>query len=225
MYKLITKNDKIYVPKHLQHKCAEWHHLTLLHPGEQRPELTIAQHHTWIGLKPTCVRVCKRCENCAVSKKRDQKKGLLPPKPNPEIIPWHTLCVHLVGPYKFGDPKKPETHIELHCMTVIDPATGFFEIVEIGEKTAAMIVNWLELHWLTRHPWPTEITMDKGRESAREVSETLKNECGVKRKIVTSRNPQANSMIARLGLRDSKALERLQVLRSKPSTRISQFTY
>jgi len=41
------------------------------------------------------------------------------------------------------------------------------------------------------------MTVDKGSEFAREVSETLKNECGVKRKIVTSRNPQSNSMIER----------------------------
>jgi len=128
---LITKNNKIYIPKHLQHKCAKWCHLTLMHPGEQRLELTIAQHHTWIRLKSTCTRACKRCENCAVSKKHDQKISLLPPKPNPEIIPWHTLCADLVGPYKFGDPKKPETHIELHCVTMMDPATGFFETAEM----------------------------------------------------------------------------------------------
>jgi len=35
-YELITKNDKIYVPKVLQQKCAKWHHLTLMHPGEKR---------------------------------------------------------------------------------------------------------------------------------------------------------------------------------------------
>jgi len=196
-HELITKNDKIYVPKSLQHKCAEWHHLTLMHPGEQRLELTMAQHHTWIGLKPTCVRVCKNCENCAASEERDQKIGLLPPKPTPEIIPWHTLCVDLVGPCKFGDEKKPETHIELHCMTMADPATGFFETVEIGHKTADAMANWLEIHWLTRCPWPAETTVDKGGEFAREVSETLQNKCGIKRKIVTSRNPQSNSMIER----------------------------
>jgi len=168
-----------------------------MHPGEQRLELTIAQHCTWIGLKPACVHVCKNCENCAVSKDRDQKIGLLPPKPTPEIIPWHTLCVDLAGPCKLRDEKKPKTHIELHCVTMVDPATGFFETVEIGQKTANVIANWLEIHWLTRHPWPTEITVDKGREFAREVSETLQNEHGVKRKIVTSRNPQSNSMIER----------------------------
>jgi len=147
-YELIAKNDKIYVPKSLQHKCAEWYHLTLMHPGEQRLELTIAQHCTWIGLKPTCLLVCKNCENCAVSKERDQKIGLHPPKATPEIIPWHTLCIDLVGPYKFGDKKKPETYIELHCMKMVDSATGFFKIVEIGQKTANVIANWLEIHWL-----------------------------------------------------------------------------
>jgi len=80
---------------------------------------------------------------------------------------------------------------------MIDPTTGFFEIVEIGQKTANVIANWLEIHWLTRCPWPTEITMDKGREFTREVSETLENEHGVERKIITSRNPQSNSMIER----------------------------
>jgi len=80
---------------------------------------------------------------------------------------------------------------------MMDPATGFFEIVEIGEKTADITANWLELHWLARYPWPTEITMDKGSEFAREVSKTLNNEHGIKRKIITSRNPQANSMIER----------------------------
>jgi len=39
--------------------------------------------------------------------------------------------------------------------------------------------------------------VDKGREFAREVSETLQNEYGIKRKIITSRNPQSNSMIER----------------------------
>jgi len=44
-YEFIAENDKIYVPKCLQHKCAEWHHLTLMHPGEQRLDFTIAQHY------------------------------------------------------------------------------------------------------------------------------------------------------------------------------------
>jgi len=54
-HELIAKNDKIYVPKCLQHKCAEWHHLTLMHPGEQRLELITVQRRTQMGLKATCL--------------------------------------------------------------------------------------------------------------------------------------------------------------------------
>jgi len=32
---------------------------------------------------------------------------------------------------------------------MVDPATGFFEMVEIGQKTAHATANWLEIHWLT----------------------------------------------------------------------------
>jgi len=71
---------------------------------------------------------------------------------------------------------------------MVDPATGFFEIVEIGQKTANAIANWLEIHWLTRCPWPTEITMDKGREFAQEVSKTLQNECGAVETLKEYRN-------------------------------------
>jgi len=132
-----------------------------------------------------------------MSKKRDKKCGLHPPKPTPEIVPWHTLCVDLVGPYEFGIKKKTETCIELDCLTMVDPATGHFEAVEIGKKHAITTANWLEFHWLSRHPWPTEIAMDKGTEFAAEASDTLKNECGIHRKIVTSRNPESSSMIER----------------------------
>ena len=187
---LIPKNDKICFPKHSQHKSAEWCHLTLMHPGEQRLEFTIAQHHTWIGLRAECTHACNRCENCAVSKKRDTKCGMLPPEPTPEIIPWHTLCIDLIGPYKFSNPEKPKTCIELHCVTMADPATWFFETVEIGEKTTDTMANWLELHWLSQCPWPKEFTMDEGEEFAREGSETLTNEHDIDSKIVTSRNPQ-----------------------------------
>jgi len=82
-------------------------------------------------------------------------------------------------------------------MTIIDPATGFFDIAEIGKKTPDVIANWLEIHWLSQCPWPMEITVDKGSECAAEVRGTLKNECGFVRKIITSRNPQSNSMIER----------------------------
>ena len=192
-YDLITRNNKIVVPKPLQKKATEWYHTHLLHPGETRMELTISQHFCWIGLRNTVQRVCKACTVCRRQKVRNKKYGLLPPK-EAEVIPWHTLCIDLIGPYKIG---KDEEETTLHCMTMIDPATGWFEIVEIPCKQADYIVNYLELTWLTRYPWPTEIVMDRGSEFAAEVKEAIKDEYGISKKLITTRNPQANSMVER----------------------------
>ena len=90
------------------------------------------------------------------------------------MIPWHTLCIDLIGPYPFGDKQKmPEKYTTLHCLTMIDPATGWFEIVDIPNKRADYIANILEFTWLSRYPWPTEIRMDRGREFAAEVQDAL----------------------------------------------------
>jgi len=64
---LVAENNIVCVPESPQHKCAEWCHLTSMHPGEQRLELTAAQRCAWIGLRATRVRACKRCENCTAS--------------------------------------------------------------------------------------------------------------------------------------------------------------
>jgi hypothetical protein len=40
--------------------------------------------------------------------------------------------------------------------------------------------------------------MDRGKEFAAEVASTLKNEYGIIRKIITTRNPQANSIVERI---------------------------
>ena len=58
--------------------------------------------------------------------------------------------------------------------------------------------NYLEMTWLTRYPWPTEIVLDRGSEFKLEVQDALKDECGINKKLITTRNPQANSMVERV---------------------------
>ena len=117
-------------------------------PGNKRLELTLRQHFTFIGLGPLVTRVCKACNVCRSLKASHKKYGKLPPK-EPEVIPWHTLCIDLIGPYEFG---KGKDAVKLHCMTMIDPAMGWFEIVDIPNKRADYIANVLEYTWLTRYP-------------------------------------------------------------------------
>jgi hypothetical protein len=42
---------------------------------------------------------------------------------------WKALCVDLIGPYTLKD--KDGLSIDFMCLTLIDPATSLFEIVEL----------------------------------------------------------------------------------------------
>ena len=43
--------------------------------------------------------------------------------------PWETLCVDLIGPYTLKG--KDGSEIDFMCLTMIDPASSWFEIVEL----------------------------------------------------------------------------------------------
>lgn len=73
---------------------------------------------------------------------------------------------------------------------MIDPATGWFEIVEIPNKQADEIANLLEQTWLVRHPWPQNVICDRGKEFMAEVSEMLQEDYGIQVNRTTTRNPQ-----------------------------------
>ena len=118
----VNEDGKIVLPPALQTRTVEWHNLFLCHPSETRLEFTLRQHCNWRGLCTNVARCAKACRICKEKKaKKGPKCGKLPPKPVLETIPWHTLCIDLIGPHEIGKDKKQKT---LHCLTMIDPATG-----------------------------------------------------------------------------------------------------
>ena len=81
------------------------------------------------------------------------------------MIPWETVCIDLVGPYtvtdKFGNDRT------LLAMTFVDPATGWFEITEIPEKSSARISHIFNSTWLARYPRPKKSSLIMGMSSRR----------------------------------------------------------
>lgn len=208
---IMFKTDRIVVPTKLQRRAVEWYHTTLMHPGETRTEATIAQHFYWKGLRNTVLRVCKACDTCQRTKVSTIKYGQLPPKPRPEIVPWHTLCIDLIGPYKVGEDitamrkdkngERKRVVIKkapiLWCLTMIDPATGWLEIVRIDDRSSGEAANELEINWFNRYPLPTEVVHDRGREFMGDVEKMMLNDYSIQKKPITTRNPQANSIVER----------------------------
>ncbi len=78
----------------------------------------------------------KNCRTCQVNKQHNHKYGKLLANlviPNP----WEALCMDLIGPctLKCTDG----TEIDFMCLTMIDPASSWYEIVELLVTTDAVI--------------------------------------------------------------------------------------
>eukprot|EP00804_Cyclotella_cryptica_P006461 CCRYP_018051-RA/>CCRYP_018051-RA protein AED:0.41 eAED:0.47 QI:0/0/0/1/0/0/2/0/90 len=65
--------------------------------------------------------------------------------------PWEALCVDLIGPYT---PKgRDRTIFDFICLTMIDPATSWFKIIELpAEELKEHSVPWVQRGvWAKRH--------------------------------------------------------------------------
>jgi len=196
---LIQNDGKIVLPATLQKRIVQWYHDQLCHPGEKRTENTIRQHFTFKGLSQMVKDLVSKCPICQKCKKTHTKYGKLPEK-EAESEPWEQLCVDLIGPYHITTQQGPNKgkQLTLWCVTMIDPATGWFKMVQLPNKFAITVANIVEQQWLMRYPWPTIITYDKGTEFMAEFADMIISDYGITKQGATKRNPQANAIIERI---------------------------
>jgi hypothetical protein len=126
---VLCKNGKIIIPTSLRHRAVSWYHHYLQHPGQSHLlEEMMRYVMYWKGMRTTIRRYIKTCQSCQVNKRHSQKYGHLPPK---LVIttPWKALCIALIGPYTLKG--KDSSSIDFMCLTMINPTTSWFEIVEL----------------------------------------------------------------------------------------------
>jgi Integrase zinc binding domain/RNase H-like domain found in reverse transcriptase len=146
-HEIILQNGKIYIPKTLRKPIINWYHTALQHPGIQRTEQTIRSHLRWPGLITDVENHIKSCPQCQRCKNFRKKYGHLALK-DMDQNPWNTICVDLIGPYMVQTKYGKE--YTLHSLTICDPATGWFEIAEIRDKTSESIAKLLDQTWFCR---------------------------------------------------------------------------
>ena len=124
----LCKNDKLIIPTSLQHRALSWYHHYLQHPGHSCLKEMIRSMMYRKGMCNTIQKCIKSCRSCQINKRHSQKYGHVPSK---LIIttPWKALCVNLIGPYTLTG--KDGSSIDFMCLKMFDPATSWFEIVEL----------------------------------------------------------------------------------------------
>ena len=131
--------------------------------------------------------------------------------------PWVALCVDLIGPYTLKD--KDCSSIDFMALTMIDPASSWFEVVEllkiyrlitkkkngkertikeeIFDKSSDRIARLVRKIWLCRYPCCWYLIYNNGSEFKLHF-ETLCNSYSIKRKPTTIKNPQVNAICERV---------------------------
>jgi hypothetical protein len=166
----------------------------------------------WKNLTQDVKKHVKRCKNCQIGKSRKQKYGKLPDK-IAVTEPWKCVCVDLIGPYTLKG--KDGTVLDFMCLTMMDPATAWFEIVELPntavtvvrkgveiteiiiDKSSAEISRLFNKQWLSRYPRAKNIVYDNGSEF-KLYFQQLCEEFGLKPKPTTVRNPRENAILERM---------------------------
>ena len=134
---IICYDSKIYVPQSLRRCVLDWFHFLSKPPRWQQ---TCKKHRGlcyWKCLVTQAQMCTKACKICQQFKKRKTIYRHLPPRNIAELKPWNAVHVDLIGPYiKSIRQQQPggtviRKNSSLTCMTMIDPATGWFEIFKI----------------------------------------------------------------------------------------------
>ncbi len=125
---VVCKDGRMIIPKPLQRCAVLWYHHYLQHPGHTQLEETMKATMYWKGMRYTIQLITKSCGSCQVNKKQKHKYGHLPSK-IVITIPWQVLCGDLIGPYTLKG--KDGTVIDFMALTMIDPATSWFKVVEL----------------------------------------------------------------------------------------------
>jgi hypothetical protein len=167
----------------------------------------------WKGMRTTIWSLTKSCRSYQINKRRSRRYGHLPPK-TVITIPWECWCVDLIGLYTLQG--KDNLLIDFMALTMIDPASSWFEIAElpvveglrwqtvdgkelpiadkIFDKTLEHIAKLVNKTWLCRYPPCYYLIYDNGSEF-RLHFEYLCESYGIMRKPTTVKNPQANSIL------------------------------
>jgi hypothetical protein len=150
---------------------------------------------TWPKLQEQAEAMIKTC-GCQQSKKNVRKYGKLPVK-KAEAEPWHTVAIDTVGKWLI---KCKNGTKELVALSIMDPATSWFELTHLDNQDADYVATKFDHVWLCRYPRPQVCIFDNGGEFTGLEFQDKLEEMGLHPKPTTVRNAQSNGVIERIHL-------------------------
>ena len=205
---------RIFVPKPLRKELIAWYHEQLMHPGALRMGESIRKNFTWPNMTKDINDYVAQCDTCQRRKTTNNPRaGKLPLKDPQSCDPFQILTVDLCGPWnmranvstikKMKDRDIVERKImvvKIFCLTMIDEASGWPEIMPIKNKESKNIAELTDSEWFCRYPRPQYCLHDNGKEFIGVEFEVLLESYGVRSQATTIKNLRSNAVHERAHL-------------------------
>jgi hypothetical protein len=160
---------------------------------------TILQHFTWPSLRTQVKNFVKHCNTCQHYKAQRKKYGHIPVPDKQQIAnPWHSIAVDTIGPWiilQSPHSLKSKDPTTLQALTNIDMNTHFIEIVALKNKESITVARSLDQIWLCCYPRLVDCLHDSGTEFVSAKFQELLQSYGIRSKLTTVKNPQANGIL------------------------------
>jgi hypothetical protein len=148
----------------------------------------IRQRFYWKNMKTDVQKWIAACHPCQ-RRKVDKQNSTGKRRTVLQKRPFETVSIDLVGPF----PETAEGYT--YVLTMVCHFTRYPIAVPIVSKEAKVVARALKKHLFTEYPfWPTKILSDRGTEFVNHIIDLLYKQLGVKQKITTHDNAQANQV-------------------------------
>ena len=175
-----------FVPSSLRQRIFSQYH-NLAHSGIKRTRHLISSRYVWPSLQKDVGEWTRFCPTCQRSKITRHTSAPLRPF-YPTRTRLHHVHIDIIG-------RLPISNGNNYCLTMIDRATRWMEVVPIPDMTAQTVSDALISHWISRFGCPAKVTTDQGRQFESELFHSLSSALGTKRIRTCVYHPQANGLI------------------------------
>jgi transposase InsO family protein len=189
-----NKPWKIYLPDALLPRAIQWYHLSLSHLGQSRLIDTMSMTFYHPKLRPTVIGMIQRCAVCQRYKNVQRGHGETAPR-EASLLPWSEVAVDTIGPWTL---EVATERVTFYALTIIDLVTNLVEICRLDNKTSQHISVKFTNTWLSRYPKPVSCIYDQGGEFTGWAFQQMLNRYDIKRRPITTKNPQANAICERM---------------------------
>jgi hypothetical protein len=110
-------------------------------------------------------------------------------------VPCQENRIDLIGPWKV---MVQGIAVEFLSLTMFDPVTNVVELTRIENKTAGHVAQQYVNVWLSRYPWPEGCVHDNGGVFIGLPFQRLLEQCTIRSRATSARNPQANAICERM---------------------------